>query len=77
LIVTTYNAILDEYIAVFEALLTQPTVSGTYGIVPPHEKPTHPFFLGEIICKTVSNGETFVCGSATPNVMPFVPVHPE
>jgi hypothetical protein len=73
----THNAILDEYIAVFDALLTQPTVSGTYGIVPPHEKPTQPFFLGEIICKTASNGATFVSGNAIPKVIPFVPVHPE
>jgi hypothetical protein len=52
-------------------------VSGTYGIVPPHEKPTQPFFLGEIICKTVSNGAIFASGNAIPKVMPLVPVQPE
>lgn len=59
------------------ALLIHPRVSGTYGIVPPHENPTQPFFLGETICKTVSNGADFVSGNAIPKVMPLVPVHPE
>jgi hypothetical protein len=62
---------------VFDALLTQPRVSGTYGIVPPNEKPTQPFFRGDTICRTVSNGAVFVTGNAMPNVTPFVPVHPE
>lgn len=74
---TPYNAIRDEYIEVLEALLTHPIVSGTYGIVPPHENPTQPFFLDETICKTVSNGATFVSGSAMPKVTPLAPVQPE
>jgi hypothetical protein len=72
-----YKAIREEYIEVFEALFTHPIVSGTYGIVPPQENPTQPFFLGETICKTVSNGATFVSGSAIPKVTPLVPVQPE
>jgi hypothetical protein len=52
-------------------------VNGTYGIVPPQEKPTQPFFLGETICRTVSNGAIFVSGSAMPKVIPFELVHPE
>jgi hypothetical protein len=73
----THKAILEEYIVVLDALLTQPTVKGTYGMVPPQENPTHPFFLGDIICKTVSNGAALVLGSAMPNVMPLAPIHPE
>jgi hypothetical protein len=73
---STYKAILDEYIEVLEALFTHPRVSGTYGIVPPHEKPTQPFLLGEIICKTVSNGAAFASGSAIPKVIPLVPNQP-
>jgi hypothetical protein len=73
----THKAILEEYIVVLDALLTQPTVKGTYGMVPPQENPTHPFFLGDTICKTVSNGAALVLGSAMPNVMPLAPVHPE
>jgi hypothetical protein len=73
----TYKAILEEYIVVLDSLLTQPTVKGTYGMVPPQENPTQPFFLGEIICKTVSNGAVLVSGNAMPNVMSLVPVHPE
>jgi hypothetical protein len=62
---------------VLEAVLTHPTVSGTYGMVPPQENPTQPFFLVEIICKTVSNGAVLVSGSAIPKVMPLVPIQPE
>lgn len=58
-------------------MLTHPIVNGTYGIVPPQENPTQPFFLGEIICNTVSNGAVFVSGNAIPNVTPAELVHPE
>jgi hypothetical protein len=73
----TYKAIRDEYITVFDASLTHPMVSGTYGIVPPNEKPTQPFFRGETICRTVSKGAVFASGNAMPNVMPLKPIHPE
>lgn len=63
-----------------EALLTQPIVSGTYGIVPPHEKPIQPFATGEMIWRTVSKFEAVVLGRATPMITPaalfFSPVHP-
>jgi hypothetical protein len=74
---STYNAILEEYMTVFEALFTQPSVSGTYGIVPPQENPTHPFLMGETICSTVSKGATLVSGRATPKVTPLPPVQLE
>jgi hypothetical protein len=62
---------------VFAESLTQPTVSGTYGIVPPQENPTQPFFFGETICNTVSYGAGFDSGRAIPKVTPLVPVQPE
>jgi hypothetical protein len=62
---------------VLDAVFIHPTVSGTYGIVPPQLNPTHPFLIGETICKTVSKGAVFDSGKARPNVMPLVPVHPE
>jgi len=61
---------------VFATALTQPIVRGTYGIVPPHAKPTQPFAMGETICSTVSNGAAVTSGRATPIVTPLPPVHP-
>lgn len=74
---TTYKAILEEKMVVFAAVFTHPIVRGTYGIVPPHAKPTQPFAMGETICKTVSKGAAVTLGRATPMVTPLPPVHPE
>lgn len=72
----THKAMRDEVIVVLAAVFTQPIVKGTYGIVPPHEKPSQPVFRGAIICRMVSKGAVLASGNATPKVMLLVPVHP-